>query len=263
MWEVRSIVRGLALGAAMTAATAFAMACSDDGDDADPTPTAAAATATRPAATMTSVATVAVPTSSPAATVAPPVDCPVHADICAQARAVEAALRSGDVDATTETTEGQAVTCAGGPVEPLSPTSPLCNGAAAGEVRYGVRIGGYQSETSLVTVAEATGFLRQWQADRVAGGNAATIRAVTVGCSVDDPGCDRAYALVFAAAGDSRILNISFFRAPGEDAEVSRALSGLDSLNQELVRGGEHGVPIPPFDDPPKPVAYVLLPVLQ
>lgn len=242
--------------AAMAAMMLFAVACSSDDDDPAPTATIAATQAARTATTLATPPA----TMTPAATVATsPVACPVHADICAHAAALEAALVAGDIDAVMGETKGRAVTCAGGSVEPLSPTWTLCEGAAAGEVRYGVGIAGYQSEGRLTTAQEVADFIRKWRDDQTSAGFA-EITARTIGCSVADPTCDRAYGVVFATSSGERLLNINVLRSEGAAPEVARALTGLVSLNRELVDGGEHETPIPPFDDPPRPVDYVLVP---
>lgn len=229
--------------AAALAATVLAGACGDDGDDP-------------PASTPTVAATV---TSAPPTPTPSTLGCPVHDDICAHARTLEAALRSGDIDAVIGATQGDPVTCAGGAVQPLAPTWPLCDGAAAGEVRYGVRKGGYQSETSLVTVDEMAKFIGEWRDDQASAGDAGTLRAWTIGCSVADQTCDRAYAIVFSLPNGISLLNINYLRADGSAPALSMALSGLASLNRELIDGGEHGVPIPPYNDPVRPVDYVPL----
>lgn len=241
--DVGSIVRGLAVTAAVALAV-LAAACGDDGDDD-------AATATAPAATATPQAATATPQEP---------SCPVHDDICAHATALEVALQTGDIDAIIGATQGQAVTCAGGAVEPLSPTWTLCEGAAAGEVRYGVQIAGYQSEGRLVTIAEISEFVRNWRDDEGAAAGFGELRARTIGCSVADPACDRAYALVFTLGDDGMLLNLNFLRDTSAGPQLSRALTGLPSLNSQLISGGEHPVPLLPFDDPRRPVSYVPVP---
>lgn len=208
-------------------AAAVIVAC---GDDSEPTRTPTISNTSNPTVTTTPNA---------AATAPPVATCPVHEDICAHAGQLAAALRAGDVDSVVGTTRGQPVTCPA-VLEQLAFESPLCIGAQAGEVRYGIRAGRYQSEGGTLTVDAAKEMLLR-TLERIP-----YPRAYTVGCRRDaDPACDNAYALVFTdpvistEVGGSWLLKLVFLRAEGAMPELASQHEGTARFNPELVNGGE------------------------
>ena len=148
------------------AAALFLGACGGDdgGDENDatasptvaPTEVATTATATRTA----TAALTATATASPAAEA-----CPIAADVCSFASQVAQNVLEGDGDAVMSSSKSTFFECPGPNSQGAGQPLPLCEGAAAGEMRAGFPfITSFQGEGSVVTEADATRLISEWSA---------------------------------------------------------------------------------------------------
>jgi hypothetical protein len=161
--------------------------------------------------------------------------------------------RSGaeaDIDAIMQRLTTEAVTC--DPDVQGSPATPVCAGAAKGEVRRGYAVGYLQSEGAIITEAAMRSELARYLQGDVtqsdSHGDGAN-RVASVGCPIigGKASCDGVYfAVVFtniAADGQRRVVEFTF-TGTEEGPYAPRTLFGGAAIGQEffspkMIAGGE------------------------
>jgi hypothetical protein len=248
------ITKTAGAGVAFAVLALAAVACGGD-DDNDRTPTpgvtrtpGAAGSPTPPGGTPTPVATPTV-VATPGGDVT--LDgCPLTPVDCELMALFGGAGTEADIDAIMERLATEAVTC--DPDVQGSPATPVCEGAAKGEVRRGYAVGYMQSEGAIITEAamrsELARYLQGDASKSDSHGDGAN-RVATVGCPIigGKANCDGVYfAVVFtniASDGQRRVVEFTF-TGTEEGPYAPRTLFGGAAIRQEffspeMIAGGE------------------------
>lgn len=171
--------------------------------------------------------------------------CPVDEETCTFAEHVEQLIVQGRTTELIAAAPGLPVTCPGVRLQ-LDGRYPLCEGAVAGEVRYGFAFGRFQSEGG---TGDAPSFVRgidDWLAmidprssDAIGPG---TPRVYTIACQLaaGEPQCGGSFAIVLSAIlvhNDRELLNLIFADTAAGQPAIVEADTGIVSLNKGYVRG--------------------------
>ncbi|MEX2245953.1 MAG: hypothetical protein WEC75_04635 [Dehalococcoidia bacterium] len=220
---------------------AMALAACAGGDDT-PEPTSA------PRATSTQ-APAPSPTPAPDPT-APAASggCAGAEESCALAEQIATELLSGDLDAVVSRVRLRPYTCPGPEPEGLGGAYPLCEGAAAGDVREGLSHAHLQSEGGVISPDALRTTLEGWlsAADASASDSFSTggPAFATVGCPMTAAGvdCTGAIGVVFTmiAAGGGRGLLELVIQRDADGPGITWLVTGIvtENLNNEIVSGG-------------------------
>jgi hypothetical protein len=188
-------------------------------------------------------------TEAPTATPTPEDDCPIEAAICNIAESLSVALEEGNYGAIVDLVQGRQETCPGG--EPLGAGGPfpLCDGAAAGEMRTGYQMSRRYSEGFVGSAEHVVAFLQGF-ADAASPGSSdaygsGELRLQAVSC-VEPAGaaCNLA-TVIFTAILDGTHREVLSFSIPlpvNPDTPINHLRNGVVLPDEEAAlfeTGGE------------------------